>query len=46
MGMFELTAVGVPIALVGFVYMLLVGRRLIPDCSEPDALKGLGSAPI
>jgi di/tricarboxylate transporter len=35
-GMFELTPVGVPIAIVGLIYMFLVGRRLIPvrDHSE------------
>jgi di/tricarboxylate transporter len=31
MGMFELTLVGVPIAIVGMVYMLTLGRRLVPD---------------
>ncbi len=31
MGMFELTPVGVPIAIVGVVYMLVLGRRLVPD---------------
>lgn len=39
MGMFELAPVGVPITIVGLVYMLVVGRRLIPDrrrSGEPD----------
>lgn len=31
MGMFELTPVGLPIAIVGVVYMLALGRNLIPD---------------
>lgn len=31
MRMFELAPVGVPIAVAGLVYMLLVGRRLIPS---------------
>jgi len=31
LGLFELTPVGLLIAAVGFVYMLLVGRKLIPD---------------
>ncbi|HXW01321.1 MAG TPA: SLC13 family permease [Anaerolineae bacterium] len=31
MGMFELAPVGVPIAIVGLIYMFFVGRRLIPD---------------
>ncbi len=31
LGMFELSPVGIPIAIVGLVYVLTVGRRLIPD---------------
>jgi len=31
MGMFELTLVGVPIAVVGGLYMITVGRHLVPD---------------
>ena len=31
MNMFELAPVGVPIAIVGLVYMLALGRRLVPD---------------
>jgi di/tricarboxylate transporter len=31
MGMFELTLVGVPIAVVGGIYMITVGRHLVPD---------------
>jgi di/tricarboxylate transporter len=31
MGMFELTLVGVPIAVAGIVYMLTLGHRLVPD---------------
>ncbi|MBI4447191.1 MAG: SLC13 family permease [Acidobacteria bacterium] len=31
MGMFELAPVGIPIAVVGIAYLLLVGRRLIPE---------------
>jgi len=30
LGMFELTAVGVPILIVGLVYMFFIGRHLIP----------------
>jgi di/tricarboxylate transporter len=30
-GMFELAPVGVPIALIGLAYMLLLGRHLVPD---------------
>lgn len=38
MGMFELTPVGIPILLVGLVYMALIGMRLIPDRSHPEEL--------
>ena len=31
MGMFELTPVGVPIAVVGVIYMLVLGRHLVPE---------------
>jgi di/tricarboxylate transporter len=30
MGMFELAPVGLPITIVGLLYMFFVGRRLIP----------------
>jgi di/tricarboxylate transporter len=40
MGMFELTLVGIPVAVVGLAYMLLVGRRLIPDRGNVDDLTG------
>jgi len=31
MGMFELAPVGIPIAVIGLIYVLTIGRRLIPD---------------
>ena len=31
MGMFEMAPVGVPIAVLGVLYMIFVGRRLVPD---------------
>ncbi len=31
MGLFELSAVGVPYAIFGILYLVLVGRRLLPD---------------
>jgi di/tricarboxylate transporter len=31
MGMFELTAVGIPILVVGITYMITLGRHLVPD---------------
>lgn len=37
-GMFELTLVGIPIAVLGVVYMFFIGRRLIPDRFEPEEL--------
>ncbi len=39
LGMFELTLVGIPIAVVGLLYMLLLGDRLVTDrrsAIEPD----------
>lgn len=38
MGMFELTPVGLPIALAGLIYMFFIGRRLIPQRAEPASL--------
>jgi di/tricarboxylate transporter len=46
MGMFELAPVGIPITIVGLLYMLFVGKRLIPDRAESGKLVegfGLGS---
>lgn len=34
--MFELTPVGIPILLVGLLYMLFIGKRLIPDRDTPQ----------
>jgi di/tricarboxylate transporter len=36
--MFELTRVGVPIVVVGMLYMLLVGRRLLPTGESAQSL--------
>lgn len=36
--MFELTPVGIPILLVGLFYMLIIGRRLIPERGSPSVL--------
>lgn len=38
MGMFELTPVGVPVLLVGVLYMTLIGQRLIPERPSPEML--------
>jgi di/tricarboxylate transporter len=35
-GMFELTVVGVPVAVLGLAYMFLAGWRMIPDRSDRD----------
>jgi di/tricarboxylate transporter len=37
LGMFDIGWVGVPAAIVGFTYMLLFGRRLLPDRKPPSA---------
>jgi di/tricarboxylate transporter len=42
MGMFELAPVGIPITIAGLLYMMLIGRHLIPDRFAGDA--GTGSA--
>jgi di/tricarboxylate transporter len=38
LGMFELAPAGLPIAVVGIIYMLVIGRRLIPERSAPEEL--------
>jgi di/tricarboxylate transporter len=38
LGMFELAPAGLPIVVVGILYMLVIGRRMIPDRSDPDEL--------
>lgn len=37
-GMFELTPVGLPILVVGLAYLVLIGRRLIPDHPPAEEL--------
>ncbi len=39
--MFELTPVGVPIALVGLAYMVLLGRHLVPDRVPRDQIASI-----
>jgi di/tricarboxylate transporter len=36
LGVLELTPVGLPILIVGILYMLTIGRRLIPERSQPE----------
>lgn len=36
--MFELTPVGLPILIIGFVYMATIGHRLIVERSQPETL--------
>jgi di/tricarboxylate transporter len=38
--MFELTPVGIPIAIVGLIYMLTLGRRIIPERKQAEELTG------
>jgi di/tricarboxylate transporter len=45
MGMFELAPAGIPIAIVGLVYILTIGRRLVPEREPAEDLTerfGLG----
>lgn len=41
-GMFTITRVGLPIAVVGLAYMLLFGRRLLPDRAPAAPIKSAG----
>ncbi|HLF27658.1 MAG TPA: SLC13 family permease [Anaerolineae bacterium] len=36
MGMFELAPVGIPITIAGLIYLLTIGRRLLPDRSSAN----------
>lgn len=42
MGMFELAPVGIPITVVGLIYMMTIGRRIIPDRFRPEELGASG----
>jgi di/tricarboxylate transporter len=42
MGMFELTAIGIPIAVVGILYMWMIGIRLIPERKNQKAEETIG----
>jgi di/tricarboxylate transporter len=37
-GMFELTPVGLPVLVVGILYMLFIGQRLIPERETPKSM--------
>ena len=37
-GMFEMAPVGIPIAVIGLIYMYTIGRKLIPDREQPSEL--------
>src|SRR6185295_4042898 len=39
MGMFELAPVGIPVAIVGLLYMFTIGMKLIPDRTENKTLE-------
>jgi di/tricarboxylate transporter len=44
LGMFELAPVGIPVAIVGLLYLYFIGRRLIPDRSTAaDLSESFGS---
>ncbi|MGC9396738.1 MAG: SLC13 family permease [Anaerolineae bacterium] len=46
LGLFELTAVGLPIAILGILYMLFIGHRLIPNRgSDEEFVTPLGLRP-
>lgn len=37
-GMFELAPIGLPIAIVGVLYMFFIGRRMIPERAAPEEM--------
>ena len=39
LGMFELAPVGIPIAVVGLIYMFTIGMKLVPDRAEQKSLE-------
>jgi len=43
LGMFELSPVGIPVAIAGIFYMYFVGQRLLPDRTPVDDLDELGN---
>jgi di/tricarboxylate transporter len=43
LGLFELAPVGVPILIVGLIYMYTIGQRLIPDRREAEIEQRFGS---
>ncbi len=44
MGMFELAPVGIPITLAGLIYMMTLGRKIIPDRFRPEEINGAGES--
>jgi len=42
-GMFEISALGVPFAIIGVLYLMTLGRRLLPDCRDLLDQSGEGS---
>lgn len=38
LGMFELTPVGIPIVILGLLYMFFIGTRLVPVRAEPEEI--------
>ena len=39
LGMFELAPVGIPVAVVGLIYMFTIGMKLVPDRAEQKSLE-------
>jgi di/tricarboxylate transporter len=40
MGMFEMAPIGVPIAILGVLYMIFIGKKLVPDRFQSSAEEG------
>jgi di/tricarboxylate transporter len=46
MGMFELAPVGIPITVIGLLYMMTIGRRIIPDRFRQEEIAGAAGASV
>jgi di/tricarboxylate transporter len=44
MGMFELAPVGIPITIAGLIYMMTIGRKIIPDRFTPEEIERTGES--
>ncbi len=45
LGMFELAPIGIPIAIVGIIYLITIGTRLMPQTNPDDNIEDFGLKP-